>query len=78
MLAGELTAAFVARIAAIGRVADPFIDIDLVAATATCHTAMQERKETMGEKPAATVAAAATPTARAVAVARFGRAPIGA
>jgi len=70
LLAGEVAIALVTRVAAIGRIADPFVDVNLVAATAARPATADERKEPMTEQPAV--------AASAVAVARIGRAPISA
>jgi hypothetical protein len=53
LLAGELTIALVARIAAIGRIADPFIDVDVAASTAATPAVANPGKQTMAENAAA-------------------------
>jgi hypothetical protein len=56
---GELTAALVAWIAAIGRIADPLVDVDIAASFAAAHAAAQPRKNSAMAEDAATLAAVA-------------------
>src|SRR5262249_45979261 len=53
LLAGELAVALVARVAAVGRIADPFVDVDVAAAAAAAQAIAHPRKEALAEDAAA-------------------------
>jgi hypothetical protein len=67
MRAGKLALALIARIAAIGRIANPFVNVNVAAAFAATHATAEPRKQTAVTKDAARLAAV-------VAVARARRA----
>lgn len=67
--AGKFSAALITRIAAIGRIADPFVDINITAALATTHAAAETTEQSAVAKDAARFAAAT--------MTRAGRAGVG-